>query len=82
MRKPKEITIERYAKPETHRIAWSAEPKASPLTGGVKPEEKDRARQALEQAIRSDGFDPSQCEIVWRMIDTGWGWVARVREAA
>jgi hypothetical protein len=36
----------------------------------------------MHRAIRADGYDPEACEIVWRMIDVGWGWVARVREAS
>jgi hypothetical protein len=81
-RAPKPIPIERWDRPETCRIAWSAEPKTSAFTGNVKPDDKERALQTLHAAIRSDGYDPEACEIVWRMIDIGWGWVARVREAA
>lgn len=81
-RAPKPIPIERHSRPETCRIAWSAEPKPSAFTGNVKPEEKERALQALQAAIRADGYEPESCEIVWRMIDIGWGWVARVKEGA
>jgi hypothetical protein len=82
MRKPKPIAISRHAPPSSGRIAWSAEPKASALTGNVKLEEKERARLALEAAIRSDGFDPGDCAFTWTMIEAGWGWVVKLKEGA
>jgi hypothetical protein len=80
-RPPKPIPISRHAPPQSGRIAWSAEPKANALTGNVKPEEKERARLALEAAIRQDGFDPSACEFTWTVIES-WGWVVRLKEGA
>ena len=82
MKQPKPIEVSRHAAPRSGQIAWSAEPKPSAFTGNVKPEEKERALQALQAAIRSDGYEPEACEITWRMIDIGWGWVARVKEGA
>lgn len=82
MRQPKPITVERHAPPSSGRIAWSAEPKPSAFTGNVKPEEKKRARDVMEAAIRADGCDPEDCEFIWQPIEAGWGWVARVREGA
>lgn len=82
MRKPAPITITRYDRPDTHRIAWTAEPKPSVFTGNVRPEDKERARHEIESAIRKDGCDPAACEIIWRPVDIGWGWVARVKETA
>ena len=81
MRKqPKPIEVSRHAKPETRRIAWSAEPKANAITRTIRVEDKDRARAAMESAIRSDGFDPEQCEFHWTLLENGYGWTARVRE--
>lgn len=82
MRKPREITITRHAPPASCRVAWTAEPKPSAFTGNVKPEEKDRALAELKRSIITDGYDPADCEIIWKPIDIGWGWVARVKEAA
>lgn len=79
-RKPRPITIARHARPETCRIAWTAEPKPHAITGNVKPEDKERALQELRTTIQADGYDPSVCEIVWTRLEMGWGWVARVRE--
>ena len=81
-RKPREIRIERHAKPHSHCVAWTAEPKASAFTGLVSSEEKARALRELHGAIRQDGCDPLACEIVWAYIEEGWGWIARVREPA
>lgn len=82
MKAPKPIPIERHAPPRSGRIAWSAEPKPNAITGSIKAEEKERARLALEAAVRADGFEPSDCKFIWQMIDVGWGWVAFVKGEA
>lgn len=82
MRKPKEIKIERHSRPESHCVAWTAEPKTCPFTGNVKAEDRAAARVAIEREIRADGVDPLGCEIAWHVTEGGWGWVARVKETA
>lgn len=82
MRTPKPIEVERHARPESFRVAWSTTPRANPIYGTVRPDEKERARAALEAGIRGDGFDPEDCDIVWTMVDTAWGWTAKLKEGA
>jgi hypothetical protein len=79
-RPPKPIEVERCASPDSWRIAWVAQPKASMLTGGVRPEEKERARAAIVDAIRADGYDPARCEIGWNLAAGDWAWTARLKE--
>lgn len=75
------ICLERHFPPQSGKIAWTAAPRLSPLMNAVKPEEKERARSVIEQAIRSDGYDPERCEIMWTYLyDAGWGWSGKLKE--
>lgn len=78
----KPIPVDRIARPIPGALAWLCEAKTHPFsfTGATTAENKQRSREAIERAIVEDGYDPRLCDIQWMMLDSCWGWGAKVRE--